>query len=45
MIKKVAGLVSPKHKVNLTKPDKVILVEIYQVSGPSFVRTYYWVQS
>ncbi|CAM1503696.1 Fc.00g012870.m01.CDS01 [Cosmosporella sp. VM-42] len=30
LIKKVAGLISPKHKVNLTKPDKVILVEIYQ---------------
>lgn len=32
VIKKVASLVSPKHKVNLTNPDKVILVEIFQVS-------------
>lgn len=35
MIKKIADLVSPKHKVNLTSPDKVVLVEIFQVSGPS----------
>lgn len=28
----VANLVSKKHKVNLSKPDKVIVVEIYQVS-------------
>lgn len=32
MIKKVASFVSPRHKVNLTQPDKVILVEIFQVS-------------
>lgn len=44
VIKKIAGFVSPKHKVNLTSPDKVIMVEIFQVSGPcpyssrSFVR-------
>lgn len=31
----IADLVSPKHKVNLTNPDKVVLVEIFQVSGPS----------
>ncbi|KAF7545960.1 hypothetical protein G7046_g9446 [Stylonectria norvegica] len=30
VIKMIAGLVSPKHKVNLGKPDKVVLVEIYQ---------------
>ncbi|EWZ92731.1 hypothetical protein FOWG_05768 [Fusarium oxysporum f. sp. lycopersici MN25] len=35
VIKKIADLVSPKHKVNLTSPDKVVLVEIFQVSGPS----------
>lgn len=34
VIKKVASLVSPKHKVNLSSPDKVILVEIFQVSKP-----------
>jgi hypothetical protein len=32
VIKKIAGLVSPKHKVNLGSPDKVVLVEIFQVS-------------
>lgn len=31
VIKKIAGIVRPEHKVNLTKPDKVVLVEIYQV--------------
>ncbi|KAJ4255046.1 hypothetical protein NW762_009850 [Fusarium torreyae] len=30
VIKKIADLVSPKHKVNLTSPDKVVLVEIFQ---------------
>ena len=34
VIKKVASLVNPKHKVNLSNPDKVILVEIFQVSDP-----------
>lgn len=34
VIKKIADLVSPKHKVNLSNPDKVVLVEIFQVSGP-----------
>ncbi|KAI5466509.1 hypothetical protein BGZ63DRAFT_133229 [Mariannaea sp. PMI_226] len=31
VIKKIAGLVSPKHKVNLSNPDKVVLVEIFQM--------------
>jgi hypothetical protein len=31
LIKKVAGLVDERHKVNLSKPDKVILVEVFQV--------------
>lgn len=31
IIKKIAGLVDTKHKVNLSNPDKVILVEIFQV--------------
>ncbi|KAH6890971.1 hypothetical protein B0T10DRAFT_298339 [Thelonectria olida] len=31
VIKKIAGLVSPKHKVNLGNPDKVVLVEIFQM--------------
>ncbi|CEI40173.1 hypothetical protein FVEN_g1343 [Fusarium venenatum] len=30
VIKKIADLVSPKHKVNLNNPDKVVLVEIFQ---------------
>ncbi|KAF4453557.1 hypothetical protein F53441_3803 [Fusarium austroafricanum] len=30
VIKKIADLVSPKHKVDLTSPDKVVLVEIFQ---------------
>jgi len=32
VINRVAAVVGPKHKVNLTSPDKVILVEIYKVS-------------
>lgn len=31
MIKGIADLVDPQHKVHLEAPDKVILVEIYQV--------------
>ncbi|OAA49537.1 THUMP domain containing protein [Metarhizium rileyi] len=31
VIKKIAGLVDAKHNVNLSKPDKVILVEIFQL--------------
>jgi tRNA(Ser,Leu) C12 N-acetylase TAN1 len=31
MIKQIASLIADVNKVNLTKPDKVILVEIYQV--------------
>ena len=31
VIQKIASLVGPKHKVNLTKPDKVILVEVSTV--------------
>ncbi|KAF5022769.1 hypothetical protein F66182_5184 [Fusarium sp. NRRL 66182] len=30
VIKKIADMVSPRHKVNLTSPDKVVLVEIFQ---------------
>ncbi|KAM0348328.1 hypothetical protein ACHAPU_004296 [Fusarium lateritium] len=30
VIKKIADLVKSKHKVNLTNPDKVVLVEIFQ---------------
>jgi len=30
VIKKIASLIDDRHKVNLTKPDKVILVDIYQ---------------
>lgn len=31
VIKSIANLVDPQHKVNLGAPDKVILLEIYQV--------------
>lgn len=31
MIKRVADSIDPTHKVNLGAPDKVILVDIYQV--------------
>jgi tRNA(Ser,Leu) C12 N-acetylase TAN1 len=34
LIKKVASLVDERHKVNLSKPDKVILVEVFQVRYP-----------
>ncbi|KAH8595221.1 hypothetical protein B0O99DRAFT_162001 [Bisporella sp. PMI_857] len=38
IIKQVASLVDDVHQVNLTKPDKVIIVEIYQtVCGMSVV--------
>ncbi|KAL7620021.1 hypothetical protein AAE478_010570 [Parahypoxylon ruwenzoriense] len=30
VIKKVASLIAPCHKVNLSSPDKVILIDIYQ---------------
>lgn len=30
MIKKIASLIDDRHAVNLTKPNKVILVDIYQ---------------
>jgi tRNA acetyltransferase TAN1 len=33
VIKMIAGMVKPEHKVNLRTPDKVILVEIFQVCG------------
>ncbi|KAK7414133.1 hypothetical protein QQX98_006995 [Neonectria punicea] len=43
VIKKVAGLVSSKHKVNLGNPDKVILVEIFQTyCGVSVVDGKQW---
>ncbi|KAL7790369.1 thiamine diphosphate-binding protein [Trichoderma ceciliae] len=31
VIKMVAGMIEPEHKVNLRSPDKVILVEIFQM--------------
>lgn len=31
MINRIAGLVDTQHKVDLGAPDKVILVDIYQV--------------
>jgi hypothetical protein len=31
VIKEIASLIADVNKVDLTKPDKVILVEIYQV--------------
>lgn len=31
VIKMIAGMVKPEHKVNLRTPDKVVLVEIFQV--------------
>ncbi|TGO29569.1 hypothetical protein BPAE_0013g00200 [Botrytis paeoniae] len=38
VIKQVASLVDDNHKVNLTKPDKVIIIEIYQtICGMSVV--------
>ncbi|OTA95978.1 hypothetical protein M434DRAFT_160456 [Hypoxylon sp. CO27-5] len=30
VIKKVASLIAPRHKVNLSSPDKVVLIDIYQ---------------
>ncbi|KAI1440113.1 hypothetical protein F5Y02DRAFT_363212 [Annulohypoxylon stygium] len=30
VITKVANMIDPRHKVNLTAPDKVILIDIYQ---------------
>lgn len=33
MIKKIANLVDPQHKVNLGAPDKVILIDIYQAGS------------
>ncbi|KAI0880945.1 uncharacterized protein GGS22DRAFT_78151 [Annulohypoxylon maeteangense] len=30
VIKKVAGFIDTRHKVNLTAPDKVILIDVYQ---------------
>lgn len=31
VIKRIANMVDPQHKVNLGAPDKVILIDIYQV--------------
>jgi len=36
VIKLIASLVGPRHKVDLTNPDKFILVEIFQVSVTRF---------
>ncbi|KAH6653737.1 THUMP domain-containing protein [Truncatella angustata] len=30
VIKQIAALIGPRHKVNLTAPDKVVIIEIYQ---------------
>ncbi|KAI1863666.1 hypothetical protein JX265_008883 [Neoarthrinium moseri] len=30
VIKQIASLIGPRHKVNLTNPDKVIIVELFQ---------------
>ncbi|EMR70774.1 putative thump domain containing protein [Eutypa lata UCREL1] len=30
VIKKVASLIAPRHKVNLSAPDKVVLIDIFQ---------------
>ncbi|WYZ34361.1 hypothetical protein EsH8_I_000637 [Colletotrichum jinshuiense] len=30
LIKQIASVVNPRHKVNLTNPDKVILVDVFQ---------------
>ncbi|KAJ9134760.1 Thump domain containing protein [Pleurostoma richardsiae] len=38
IIKKIASLIDPRHKVNLDSPDKVILTDIYQsICGMSVV--------
>ncbi|KFA45785.1 hypothetical protein S40293_07345 [Stachybotrys chartarum IBT 40293] len=43
VIKKVAGLIRPEHKVNLGQPDKVILVEVFQnFAGMSVVDGREW---
>jgi tRNA(Ser,Leu) C12 N-acetylase TAN1 len=31
VIKQVAAIVGPRYKVNLMAPDKVIIIEIFQV--------------
>ncbi|ORX90736.1 thump-domain-containing protein [Basidiobolus meristosporus CBS 931.73] len=42
LIKSVAGLVGDKHKVNLEKPDFVIIIEIFKsICGISVVKDYY----
>ncbi|CAI4214600.1 unnamed protein product [Parascedosporium putredinis] len=33
VINRVAALVGEKHKVSLTNPDKVILIEVFKVSS------------
>lgn len=46
VIKMIAGMIKPEHKVNLKSPDKVILVEIFQVrplsssTDPSVMQRY-----
>lgn len=35
VINTIANLIDKSHKVSLTNPDKVILVELYQVSDSS----------
>lgn len=34
VIKQTASLVADAHKVDLTKPDKVIIVDVFQVRSP-----------
>lgn len=43
IIPMIAGIVGAKHKVNLTKPDKVIIVEIFQtICGMVVVDSVVW---
>lgn len=37
VINSIAGIVAPEHTVNLKEPDRVILVEIFQVRYVTFV--------
>lgn len=42
IIQKIAQVVDPKHKVNLSKPDKSVLVEVFQVCCTSHVWLSHW---
>lgn len=39
MIRRIAESIDPIHRVNLGSPDKVILVDIYQVWSSLFPNT------